>query len=236
MPNLQSLIKVATTKDFAWLRLLAVCAVMAVSGCERTSDIRYEVQGSLRALHNGSGVDGAHIEWAEQTIEGGVLQGTAEVVADDTTSDGGAFSFDFSRRQALTYQLTAKSEGHFTLKKNYSPDDLRPDEVYRPELLAAAICTVAVRLNHTTQASELDKISFRFGDDFNAVLDCDCCPTHMRSWAGAAVDTTLVCAMHGDRWMTYWVRTELLAQNVDSIRIDSLYCPAYGLGELTLDW
>lgn len=216
--------------------VLPVLALLLMAGCDRSSDISYQVEGSLRALHDGGGIVGAHVEWSEQIIEGGMLQGAAEVVAEDWTVDEGAFAFGFARRQALSYRLQALSEGHFPLSIAYSPNDLRPDEVFKPELRAAAICSVAVRLHHVSEANSGDVIQFRFGEDFAAELDCVCCPTEMRSWAGPEVDTMLACAMHGNRWMTYWVRTEMPAQGVDSIWIDSLWCPAYGAGELTLNW
>ena len=218
--------------QFAARLAFSLGLLICLTGCERESHINYDVHGTLRAQHNGAGIGSAQIDWSEQIIDGGMLQGAAELIAEATTSENGEFQLSFERRQAYIYHLKAVSDSHFPLNLSFPPDDLRPDQIFELDLTAAPVCSISVRLHHTGLATAQDAISFRFGEDF----DCVCCPPEERTWTGSDLDTTLTCAMHGDRWMTYWARVELPAQEVDSVWIDSTWCPAYGQAELVLNY
>ena len=200
----------------------ALLATLA-SGCCRTDCANtYIIEGTVVEQATGLPCVGFEVEMEEQVLENGVLNGFFETTGSTTTDKAGFFTISFPRKTALEYRLGVNKEGWFGISQDINPDDFKPDIPVHIDLEAVAAAELSVHIVNQAPSAELDKVRFRFTEDFNQYTTCG---TEWMVFEGASTDTLFNCILPGNEWMPYLYIDQ--SGEEDLAISDSVFCVAF---------
>mgnify|MGYP001029140818 FL=1 len=204
--------------------LIATAIVtVVVSGCCRNDCANtFIIEGTVMEKATGLPCIGFDIEMEEQVLENGVLNGFFETAGTTTTDDAGFFTISFPRKSALEYRLRVIEEGWFGITQDINPDDFSPDIPLHVELESVPSAAISVHIANQAPSAELDKLRFRFTEDFNQYTTCG---TDWMVFEGPSIDTLFNCILPGNVWMPYLYIDQ--SGEEDLAISDSVFCVAF---------
>jgi len=201
-----------------------------VCGCCRTDCANtYIIEGTVVEQATGLPCVGFEVEIEEQVLENGVLNGFFETAGSTTTDEAGFFTISFPRKSALEYRLRVNEEGWFGISHGINPDDFAPDIAVHIDVEAVPRAELSVHITNQTPSAELDKLRFRFTEDFNQYTTCG---TEWMVFEGPSTDTIFNCILPGNEWMPYLYIDQ--SGEEDLAITDSVFCVAFGTTTLDI--
>jgi hypothetical protein len=206
------------------INLIATFIIVAlISGCCRNDCANtYIIEGVVIELATGLPCVGFEVVMEEQVLENGVLNGFFETAGTANTDEAGFFTISFPRKSALEYRIGIDEEGWFGISEDINPDDFSPDIPVHIDMEAVPKAELSVNIINQIPSAELDKLRFRFLEDFEHYTTCG---TDWRVFEGASVDTTINCILPGNVWMPYLHIDQSGEEDVEVS--DSIYCVAF---------
>jgi len=211
--------------------IATVIVTVLVCGCCRTDCANtYIIEGTVVEQATGFPCVGFDVKIEEQVLENGVLNGFFETAGTTTTDDAGFFTISFPRKSALEYRLRVNEEGWFVISQGINPDDFSPDIPVHIDLEAVP-SALSVHITNQTPSAELDKLRFRFTEDFKQYTTCG---TEWMVFEGPSTDTLFNCILPGNEWMPYLYIDQ--SGEEDLAVSDSIFCAAFGTTTLEITY
>ena len=200
-----------------------VIIAILINGCCRNDCANtYIIEGTVQEQATGLPCVGFEVEMEEQVLENGVLNGYFETAGSSKTDEAGFFTIAFPRKSALSYRVGVNEEGWFGILEDINPDDFSPEIPVHIDLEAVPRAELNVHIINQAPSAELDKIRFRFTEDFNQYTTCG---TDWFVFAGPLTDTIFNCTLPGNEWMPY---QHIDQSGEEDIAIaDSIFCVAF---------
>ena len=212
--------------------IATVIVTVLVCGCCRTDCANtYIIEGTVVEQATGFPCVGFDVKIEEQVLENGVLNGFFETAGTTTTDDAGFFTITFPRKSALEYRLRVNEEGWFVISQGINPDDFSPDIPVHIDLEAVPSAALSVHITNQTPSAELDKLRFRFTEDFKQYTTCG---TEWMVFEGPSTDTLFNCILPGNEWMPYLYIDQ--SGEEDLAVSDSIFCAAFGTTTLEITY
>ena len=203
--------------------IVTALVTVLVWGCCRSDCANtYIIEGTVVEKATGLPCVDFDVEMEEQVLENGVLNGFFETAGTTTTDDAGFFTISFPRKSALEYRLRVNEEGWFGISQDINPDDFSPDMPVHIDLESVPSAEISVHIANQAPATELDKIRFRFTENFNEYTTCG---TEWMVFEGPFIDTLFNCILPGNEWMPYLYIDQ--SGEEDLAVADSIFCTAF---------
>ena len=200
----------------------ALVTVLVWGCCRNDCANTYIIEGTVVEKATGLPCVDFDVEMEEQVLENGVLNGFFEAAGTTTTDDAGVFTISFPRKSALEYRLRVNEEGWFGISQDINPDDFSPDMPVHIDLESVPSAEISVHIANQAPATELDKIRFRFTENFNEYTTCG---TEWMVFEGPFIDTLFNCILPGNEWMPYLYIDQ--SGEEDLAVADSIFCTAF---------
>ena len=201
----------------------SVIIAILINGCCRNDCANtYIIEGTVEEQATGFPCVGFEVEMEEQVLENGVLNGYFETAGSATTDGAGFFTISFARKSALEYRLGVNKEGWFGILEDINPDAFSPDLPVHIDIEAVPRAELSVHIINQAPSSKLDKIRFRFTEDFNQYTTCG---TDWMVFEGPLTNTIFNCTLPGNEWMPYQFIDQ--SGEEDIAISDSVFCVAF---------
>jgi len=207
-----------SARSASYLIVLFILSSCCREDCANT----YIIEGVVSEEATNLPCIGFEVEFKEQILENGILNGFFETAGTTTTDESGFFSIIFPRKNALEYKLEVKSDGWFSIFGNINPEDFSPDIPLHIDLEATPKAQLQIKIINALPSYENDKVRIRMLADFGQLTDCG------NDWfvfEGPNVNDEINCALPGDKWMPYLFINQSYEDDVQEV--DSVFCTAF---------
>jgi hypothetical protein len=194
--------------------------ILVLFSCKKDNK-NYILQGKVTNPRQSQPLAGASVDLSKQVVGGGTFNGSFNNAASSLTDNAGDYKLEWPRENFAALRLNVSKQDFFPIQIDLPPSDFSAGEEVTRNISLYPKATVQVSINHSNNVSQFDQIEFSF---MNAQFDCDCCNNDGKFFQGA-VDTTFECLLYGDTWLKY--SQEIITSQLDSLVIDSIWCPAF---------
>ncbi len=214
------------------MRLISLLVVMALSSLEacRKNDNNFYLQGGIYHADDEIAMPDVRLTVYKQVLQNGIFGSSYSIATSTTTNSNGLYNLTWERENFAELKLIAERNQYVTREIIMDPDDFAPGEIVLKNLEMYTEAFISVRILNTGVSSATDRCLFTF---LNANFDCACCSNGWREFQGADIDSTFSCRIYGNRWLKY--QRNLGAAEVDSVLVDSIWCPAFQTTDLVLE-
>jgi hypothetical protein len=209
------------------LRLLFLMVIFA--SCKKENK-NYILEGRVINARQSQPLQGVNVDLSKQVVGGGTFNGSFNNAASGSTNGAGDYKLEWPRENFAALRLNVSKVDFFSVQMDLPPSDFNAGEAVTRNISLYPKATVQVSINHLINASEFDNYEFSF---MNAQFDCACCTNEGKVFQGA-IDTTFECLIYGDTWLKY--SQEINTAQVDSVAIDSIWCPAFQTTQIGLSY
>ena len=221
-------------KDLPCGKICAVLASIAIIhlGCRPVPKTNISFAISTILAYSGEPVSGINVSLESRTVGNGVFNGNYELIAEGTSNSEGIVELNFSRDNALDYQITGYDYGWFERQTFVNPDVFLDSEEQSIALAMTPKAEITIRLLNANPFDEMDAIQFR---TLNTPGDYPTCSNAWGTFSGLDLVEERTCWIEADRHLLYTYRPMRNGVWFDYV-VDSIYIPRGEALNFTLPW
>jgi hypothetical protein len=210
-----------------------ILLIAAMYGCKKDQNSNFGLKGQVTDGDTGESLADAQIEVEKQVVTSGVFGNVFQHAATTQTDALGNYSCTWPRENFAALRMIAEKNNYISTEKGLDVDAFKKEdfEYITQDVQLYKEAFIQVRLQHSGVINNQDQLDFTF---LNANFACNCCSNGWRSFEGGQVDTTFTCRLYGNRWIKYQAQTTIAF--VDSIFVDSVYCPAFDTTAILINY